>query len=74
MYVDPVQLGAIYMGDEVLQTLASTAESKGGGDRKDNPRYMRWACLIRLGIRPLEFKDKGFKLGQCGQTYKHRLG
>jgi hypothetical protein len=52
IYVDPVQLRAIDLGNEVLQILARTLEFKGGESGKDSPCYGRRVPVysIKAGV------------------------
>src|SRR6266702_1866413 len=75
IYGDLIQLSAFDPGNEVLQILASTHESKGGESRKDSPCYGRGAYSIRAaGSSHLEFNAKVVKPGQRSQTCDHCLG
>jgi hypothetical protein len=67
IYEDTDYSRAVDLGDEVLQILASTLETKTGKSRKDSPCY-RWVYLIRAGSSQLEFNGKAVETGQCGQT------
>ena len=63
MYVNPVQLGTVDSGNEVLQILASTLEMKSNKSRNDGPCYGRRGDSTRAGGSRSEFNDKGFEPG-----------